>query len=166
MRDRVERTDSVFVLQDHARRFHAMMNEYQKVSTQFKTSLQERTRRELKVVMPDLTETKVEELVENGEAQNVLKEAIISEELDNVVAEIEERHKGIIRLEQQVREIYELFRDLANLVDLQQEALDVVSKRVQTALDYAKAGNEKLVDAEKSELSARKVGDDSLFCFV
>jgi len=36
------------------------------------------------------------------------------------VHDIEERHKGIMKLEQQVLEVFELFRDLATLVDLQQ----------------------------------------------
>ncbi len=33
-----------------------------------------------------------------------------------------------MRLEQQVVEVYELFKDLATLVDLQQESLDVIEQ--------------------------------------
>src|SRR4051794_535399 len=65
-----------------------------------------------------------------------LSEALISDNLKNVVAVIEERHLDILKLEHQVLEIYELFRDLATLVDLQQESLDVIENRIMKAKNY------------------------------
>jgi hypothetical protein len=41
--------------------------------------------------------------------------------------------QGILKLEQQVLEVHALFQDLATLVDLQQESLDVISNRISQA---------------------------------
>ena len=54
----------------------------------------------------------------------------------------------------QVMEVYELFRDLATLVDIQQESLDVIENRIVHAQEYASKGEEEL---RKAETHQRKV---------
>lgn len=70
---------------------------------------------------------------------------------------IEERHLDIMKLERQVLEIYELFRDLATLVDLQQESLDVIENRIMNAKDYTEKAEVELHEAEDYQKKARAV---------
>jgi len=62
-----------------------------------------RTRREIKIVDSSLSDQQVDQIIESGQAQDVIKEALISDNLKNVVQDIEERHLAILKLEHQVR---------------------------------------------------------------
>jgi len=142
--------------QTHVRRFHQIMNDYNLVSNDFRQALQDRTRRQLKIVDKDITDDEVEKIVESGKAQEVIKQALMSDDLDDVVRDIEERHQDILKLERQVLEVYELFRDLAQLVDLQQDSLDVIDARIQSAKNYTERAEGELIEAEDYQKKARK----------
>jgi t-SNARE complex subunit (syntaxin) len=86
----------------HIRRFHTVMNDYNAAADSFKKELRARTRREIKIVDSTLGDEQVEAIVESGKAQDVIKQALISDNLQDVVRTIEERHLDILRLEQQV----------------------------------------------------------------
>jgi len=146
----------VNLYQTHVRRFHAVMNDYNAASQEFKQNLQDRTRRQLKIVDSKISDEEIERIVESGQANDVIKQALISENLQEVVRDIEERHLDILKLEQQVLEVYELFRDLATLVDLQQESLDVIENRINHAKDYAEKAEVQLQEAEQYQTKARK----------
>jgi t-SNARE complex subunit (syntaxin) len=141
--------------QTHIRRFHSVMNDYNAAAHAFKQDLQARTRREIKIVDKDLGDEEIDKIIESGKAQDVIKEALISDNLKNVVQVIEERHLDILKLEHQVLEIYELFRDLATLVDLQQESLDVIENRILKARDYTEKAEVELNEAEEYQKKAR-----------
>lgn len=61
----------------------------------------------------------------------------------------------IIRLEQSVLEIYELFQDLATLVELQSESLDVIETRISKARDYTERAEVELHSAEDYQKKSR-----------
>jgi t-SNARE complex subunit (syntaxin) len=69
-----------------------VMTDYNTASYEFKKNLQERTKRQLKIVDEKLTDEEAEHLVDSGQAQEVIKQALISENLLDAVAEVEERH--------------------------------------------------------------------------
>jgi len=144
--------------QTNLRKFHQVMNEYNTASYEFKHSLQARLRRQLKIVAPEskLTDEQVDEIVESGKADDVIQQALVSDNLQSVVQDIQERHQDILKLERQVQEIYELFRDLATLVDLQQETLDVIENRVQKAQNYTHTAEKELVKAVEYQDKARQ----------
>jgi len=142
--------------QTHIRKFHAVMNEYNIAAHSFKQDLQARQRREIKIVDPVLGDDEVDKIIESGKAQDVIKEALISDNLKNVVHAIEERHLDILKLENQVLEIYELFRDLATLVDLQQESLDVIERKIIKAKNYTEKAEVELNAAEEYQKKARE----------
>lgn len=91
----------------------------------------------------------------------MIKQALISDNLQDVIKVIEERHLDILKLERQVLEIYELFRDLATLVDLQQESLDVIENRIMNAKDYTEKAEVELQDAENYQKKARAVSSNN-----
>jgi len=98
----------------------------------------------------------IDRLVEEGRSQEVLEKAFISDDLRDCIADIEQRHEDVLRLERQVREVYELFKDLAVLVDIQQDSLDVIEKHIKSAKDYAARGEEHLKQGEIYQTQARK----------
>lgn len=146
----------VNLYQTHIRRFHQDMNEYNAASHEFKQSLQERTRRQLKIVDSKISDEEVEKIVASGQADGVIKQVLISENLQDVVRDIEDRHLDILKLERQVLEVYELFKDLATLVEIQQESLDVIENRIGKAKDYVGKAETELNEAEVYQKKTRK----------
>jgi t-SNARE complex subunit (syntaxin) len=144
--------------QTHIRRFHTVMNEYNSASHEFKQNLQARTRRQLKIVTVDrdISDDEIEKIVESGQANEIIKKALISENLQSLVQDIEERHMDILKLERQVLEVYELFKDLATLVDIQQESLDVIENRIILAKNYTETAEVELQHAENYQKKARQ----------
>ncbi len=55
-----------------------------------------------------------------------------------------------------MREVYELFKDLAVLVDVQQDSLDVIEKHIHAAKDYAEKGADHLKKGEEYQAAARR----------
>jgi t-SNARE complex subunit (syntaxin) len=142
--------------QTHIRRFHSDMNEYNAASHEFKQSLQERTRRQLKIVDSKISDEEVEKIVASGHAEGVIQQVLVSENLQDVVRDIEDRHLDILKLERQVLEVYELFKDLATLVEIQQESLDVIENRIGKAKDYVEKAETQLAEAEVYQKKTRK----------
>ena len=77
--------------------------------------------------------------------------------LIDAIEEIEQQRDGMRRIEQGVTEIRELFQDMAMLVDLQQETLDVIEHNVTTAVQHTKKAEEQIQNAEDHAKAARKV---------
>jgi len=125
-------------------------------SHEFKQSLQERIRRQLKIVDSKISDEEVEKIVASGQADGVIKQVLISENLQDVVRDIEDRHLDILKLERQVLEVYELFKDLATLVEIQQESLDVIENRIGKAKDYVERAEGQLAEAEVYQKKTRK----------
>jgi t-SNARE complex subunit (syntaxin) len=145
-------------LETHTRRFRQDMNEYNTVSFEFKQSLQTRTKRQLKILDSEnkLSEEAIDKIVEEGQAQQVIKKLSGGEGVQDVVRDIELRHEEILRLEKQVLEVYELFKDLSLLVETQQESLDIIEKRVATAKDHVDQASSELEIAEGYQRKSRK----------
>jgi len=142
--------------QTYIRRFHQVMNDYNSAAHEFKQNLQARTRRQLLIVDSTMTNEEADRIVASGQANGVIKQALISENVEDVVRDIEERHMDILKLEQQVLEVYQLFQDLATLVDIQQESLDVIENRIEHAKNYAEKAEEELKQAEVYQKKSKK----------
>lgn len=137
------------------RKFQAIMTDYNTIANQYKTDLQKRSKRELKIIDPTLDDNKINEIVSNGQTQDYIKQALVSDNLRDAINSIETRHIEIIKLEHQVLEIYELFRDLAVLVDLQSESLDIIAEHIEQTDAYTKKAEKNLHEAEDYQKKAR-----------
>lgn len=67
--------------QNHARKFQSAMDDFQKAVERFKTDMRERTKVEIKMIDASLTDDQVENIVDSGQAQQVMKQMIISDNL-------------------------------------------------------------------------------------
>ena len=125
----------------YLRKFDHVITDSNSAIVGFKSVLEQIEKRQIKVVLPDMSDEKVQEIIDSGKSAEVVQQALVSDNLQDTVRMIEERHDEILKLERQVREIFELFNDLATLVDLQQESLDVISVNISNA-------QRKVADAE------------------
>jgi t-SNARE complex subunit (syntaxin) len=122
----------------HIRKYYELMNAYNGIVQQFKLDMQRRTIRELKIIDSSLTDEQITQIVESGKANDYIAQALVDGDLKNTVREIEQRHGEIVKLEAQVREIFELFRDLQAIVDTQQEHLDIIDNNILQSYEQTK----------------------------
>eukprot|EP00823_Brevimastigomonas_motovehiculus_P000679 TRINITY_DN1084_c0_g1_i1.p1 TRINITY_DN1084_c0_g1~~TRINITY_DN1084_c0_g1_i1.p1 ORF type:complete len:336 (+),score=130.56 TRINITY_DN1084_c0_g1_i1:168-1175(+) len=145
--------------QVNVRKLHAVMTDYNNAIHAFKQHLRDRVRRRIKIVKDDIKDDQLDKMVENDQVnQNVMKEALEMDtsELQDLVAELEDRHMEILRLEQSITEVYELFRDLATLIDIQQDEFDVIENRIKHAAEFTDVAVEELQKGQEYQLKARK----------
>jgi len=145
------------MLNTSIRHFQETMREYQAASSRFKATLRKDFGRQARIVNKDITEDEIDEIVASDDPGKFFREELgLADDLLDTVAEIEERYEGMKRIEQGVREIYELFQQLATLVEIQQEYLDNIETNVQQTRNYTEKAVEEIRKGEKSQKQARK----------
>jgi len=153
------KTSAVYQMRENlysknAKSFQDAMRDFNSASEEFKNTLQDRTRRELKNV--GVKEDDIERVVESGNANEILQQAHLSENVDDMVLEIESRHSSILQLERQVLEVQELFLDLANLVSIQGETIDNIESHIVAAKAHTENAADQVSMAEDYQKKARK----------
>ncbi|CAN6202035.1 unnamed protein product [Urochloa humidicola] len=91
-----------------------------------------------------------QQMVESRRTQEL---ALLDSEITFNDALAEEREREICKIQQEISEINEIFRDLAKLVHGQQEAIDVVESNVETAAMETSKGEEQLARASLTQES-------------
>ncbi|XP_039234818.1 syntaxin-2 isoform X2 [Pipra filicauda] len=70
--------------------------------------------------------------------------------------EIESRHKDIMKLESSIKELHEMFMDMAMFVETQGEMINNIEKNVMNATDYVEHAKEETKKAVKYQSKARR----------
>jgi len=138
-------------------RFQKALHTFNSASDSFKISLRKKITRQARLVNQDITEEQIEEIVESKDPTAFMQQALmIPDAMIDRVADIEKRHEGILNIEKGVKELQEMWGQLAVLVDEQQEQLDHIENNVEQTLNYVQKGNKNLEKAKKSQNGARK----------
>jgi syntaxin 1B/2/3 len=152
--------------------FQNVFTEYKDVTEDLKKKLVDDKKRQLKTmaesVQQPLSEEKIDIIIERGQADSVIQQVMMEDNarLYDIVSDIEERHGQVLQLERQVLEVFELFKDLATLVDIQQEDLDLIDSHIQTAKTKVEKGEKELQQARDYQRKARKKQCYILMCLL
>ncbi|XP_047456146.1 syntaxin-19 [Mugil cephalus] len=133
----------------------ALYRKFQQVMRQYNEGLltkQERCKhfiiRQLEVSGRDVTEEEVNEMVAQGKwevfNENLLNDARITR---SQLSEIEQRHKELLSLESNMKELRDLFLDIFMLVEEQGAYIEHIQTNVERTQDYVAASNEKFKTA-------------------
>lgn len=149
-------------MQQHAaisRQFFDVMTEYNKVQQKFKKKYRERVVRQYKIVKPDVTDKEIDEALSSEAGDSIFAQQILSpghQEAKKALEEIKDRHEEIIKLEKSIKELHQLFLDMAVLINQQGEMLDRIEFNVSNAEDYTAEAAVQLNSALSYQRSARK----------
>uniref|UniRef100_A0A4X1UP95 Syntaxin-2 n=1 Tax=Sus scrofa TaxID=9823 RepID=A0A4X1UP95_PIG len=80
--------------------------------------------------------------------------------------EIESRHKDIMKLETSIRELHEMFMDMAMFVETQGEMINNIEKNVMNAADYVEHAKEETKKAIKYHSKARRKMMFIIICVI
>eukprot|EP00287_Rhodomonas_sp_CCMP768_P004246 CAMPEP_0196737452 /NCGR_PEP_ID=MMETSP1091-20130531/15183_1 /TAXON_ID=302021 /ORGANISM="Rhodomonas sp., Strain CCMP768" /LENGTH=294 /DNA_ID=CAMNT_0042081307 /DNA_START=53 /DNA_END=937 /DNA_ORIENTATION=+ len=151
-----------------SKKFLQLVKEYQEMQSKYKNKYRDRIGRQVKVVKPDATDEEVDEMMESGQtavfAQSLLTQRS-SQAAKNALADIQDKHRDILRLEQSIVELHQLFQDMSVLVQQQGDMLDDIQKSVENAHADVDKGVQQLEKAKQTQKNNRKRMCCLMCCF-
>ncbi|KAE8745427.1 hypothetical protein FOCC_FOCC007807 [Frankliniella occidentalis] len=145
-----------------SRKFVEVMTEYNRTQTDYRERCKGRIQRQLEITGRTTTNEELEEMLEQGNSA-VFTQGIIMEtqQAKQTLADIEARHADIIKLENSIRELHDMFMDMAMLVEsqatkLKGEMIDRIEYHVEHAVDYVQTATQDTKKALKYQSKARR----------
>jgi len=140
-----------------SRKFVEVMTEYNRTQTDYRERCKGRIQRQLEITGRQTTNEELEEMLEQGNPA-VFTQGIIMEtqQARQTLADIEARHADIMKLENSIRELHDMFMDMAMLVENQGEMIDRIEYNVEHAVDYVQTATQDTKKALKYQSKARR----------
>jgi len=141
-----------------SRKFVEVMTEYNRTQTDYRERCKSRIQRQLEITGRTTTNEELEDMLEQGNpavfTQGIIMDTAAAKQ---TLADIEARHADIIKLETSIKELHDMFLDMAMLVDSQGEMIDRIEYHVEHAVDYVQTATQDTKKALKYQSKARRV---------
>ncbi|XP_028995245.1 syntaxin-11a [Betta splendens] len=136
------------------RTFHAAMSEYNEAEMTQRENCKTRIQRQAEIMGKEVTREQIDEMIETGK-WNVFSDNLLLEgkSARSALSEIENRHKELLELEGRIRDIQELFFQMATLVEQQGSMLDNIEANVAATEDYVVKASGQIGQAMKYKKS-------------
>ncbi|KAL0346988.1 UNVERIFIED_CONTAM: syntaxin [Sesamum calycinum] len=128
----------------------------QKMGSEYRETVQ---RRYYTVTGENPDEKILDRLIETGESETFLQKAIQEQgrgQVMETIMEIQERHDAVKEMEKNLKELHQVFLDMAVLVQSQGEQLDDIESQVNRANSFVRGGTHQLEVARKHQKNSRK----------
>ncbi|GJX84930.1 syntaxin-121-like protein [Tanacetum coccineum] len=128
----------------------------QKMASEHRETVQ---RRYYTVTGENPDEATVDNLISSGQSETFLQKAIQQQgrgQVMETILEIQERHDAVTVIERNLKELHQVFMDMAVLVEHQGAQLDDIESHVNRANSYVVRGTSQLNEARKKQKNTRK----------
>ncbi|XP_036382876.1 syntaxin-2 isoform X2 [Megalops cyprinoides] len=140
-----------------SRKFVEVMTQYNETQVSFRERSKGRIQRQLEITGKVTTDEELEDMLESGNPAIFTSDIISDSQITRqALNEIESRHKDIIRLESSIRELHEMFVDMAMLVETQGDMINNIEKNVTNAVEYIGHAKEETKKAVRYQKKARR----------
>ncbi|XVE96275.1 hypothetical protein REPUB_Repub02eG0207100 [Reevesia pubescens] len=128
----------------------------EKISSEYRETVQ---RRYFTVTGENPDDKTLDLLISTGESETFLQKAIQEQgrgRILDTINEIQERHDAVKDIEKNLKELHQVFLDMAVLVEAQGEQLDDIESHVNRANSFVRGGTERLQTARNYQKNTRK----------
>lgn len=134
--------------------FHSAMSEYNEAEMAQRENCKTRIQRQAEIMGKEVTREQIDEMTETGK-WNVFSDNLLLEgrTARSALNEIENRHKELLELEGRIRDIHDLFFQMAMLVEQQGCMLDNIEANVGATEDYVAKASAQIKQAVKYKKS-------------
>ncbi|XP_041088440.1 syntaxin-3-like isoform X1 [Polyodon spathula] len=132
------------------------MTKYNETQVDFRERSKGRIQRQLEITGRNTTDEELEEMLESGSSAIFTSGIIESSISKQALSEIESRHKDIVRLESSIKELHDMFVDIAMLVENQGDMVNNIEVNVLKAVDHVETAKAETKKAMKYQSRARK----------
>ncbi|XP_041958949.1 syntaxin-3 isoform X1 [Alosa sapidissima] len=119
-----------------AKKFVEVMTRYNETQMDFRDKSKGRIARQLEITGKTTTDEELEEMLEGGNAAVFTAGIMASNISKEQLGEIEARHKDIMRLESSIKELHDMFVDIAMLVENQGTMIDRIESNVDQSAGF------------------------------
>eukprot|EP00300_Choanocystis_sp_HF-7_P021635 c20808_g1_i10.p1 GENE.c20808_g1_i10~~c20808_g1_i10.p1 ORF type:complete len:212 (-),score=68.11 c20808_g1_i10:32-667(-) len=140
-----------------SRKFLDLMKEYNDMQTEMNAKQTKHIENQIRAVRSNASPEEIEEIMDAGE--DVFKSAILSSGHEQAVEIYElakEKNRDIHKIEQQLMELHQLFKDVYTLIEAQGHIIDSIEHNVEMSVSNMQRANVSLVKAGKSQRKSRK----------
>jgi len=131
-----------------SREFVDCMSEYNEIQNDYRDRCKNRIKRQLEITQRSINDDELEEMIESGNPAIFTQGIIVeTQQAKQSLMEIEARHNDIIKLENSIKELHEMFTDMALLVASQGEMIDRIEHNVENAAEFVQRA---VVDTKKA----------------
>ncbi|KAM9593247.1 syntaxin-1B isoform 1-T1 [Morphnus guianensis] len=143
-----------------SRKFVEVMTEYNATQSKYRDRCKDRIQRQLEITGRTTTNEELEDMLESGKLAIFTDDIKMDSQMTKqALNEIETRHNEIIKLETSIRELHDMFVDMAMLVESQGEMIDRIEYNVEHSVDYVERAVSDTKKAVKYQSKARRVSD-------
>ncbi|QPG95916.1 hypothetical protein C2857_002512 [Epichloe festucae Fl1] len=150
-RGQVERID---------RRLKSAIQQYQQIESQFRKRTQDQMKRQYRIVRPDASEEEVRAVVDDTNNNQVFAQALMQSDRQQnaraALSAVQDRHAALLKIEQQMVELSQLFQDMDTLVVQQEAAVMQIEQKGEEVVDNLDKGNEEIGVAVNTARKTRK----------
>lgn len=150
-----------------SRKFVEVMTDYNKIQTDYRERCKGRIQRQLDIAGKQVDSEQLEEMIESNNPA-IFTQGIITDtqQAKQTLADIEARHNDIIKLENSIRELHDMFMDMAMLVESQGEMVDRIEFNVEHAKEFVDRAVADTKKAVQYQSKARRKKIIMLICLV
>ncbi|XP_045929207.1 syntaxin-1A isoform X1 [Micropterus dolomieu] len=140
-----------------SRKFVEVMSEYNTTQSDYRERCKGRIQRQLEITGRNTTNEELESMLESDNPAIFTSGIIMDNITEQAMNEIETRHTEIIKLENSIRELHDMFMDMAMLVESQGELVNNIERRVLEAQEYVEQAKENIPKCKKFKKTSRRV---------
>ena len=126
-----------------SRKFINVMSRYGQAQNEFRDACKEKMRRQIEIMGENVDDAKLEDMLSSGETAPLFAGGIVmdTQKSKQVLDDIQSRKNDILALEKSIKELHDLFVDMAMLVQEQGEMIDRVEYRMLEHKRYVEISN-------------------------
>ncbi|XP_013361916.1 PREDICTED: syntaxin-3 isoform X1 [Chinchilla lanigera] len=140
-----------------SRKFVEVMTKYNEAQVDFRERSKGRIQRQLEITGKKTTDEELEEMLESDNPAIFTSGIIDSQISKQALSEIEGRHKDIVRLESSIKELHDMFMDIAMLVENQGAMIDRIENNMDQSVGFVERAVADTKKAVKYQSEARRV---------
>ncbi|XP_067363527.1 syntaxin-1A isoform X2 [Channa argus] len=140
-----------------SRKFVEVMSEYNTTQSDYRERCKGRIQRQLEITGRNTTNEELESMLESDNPAIFTSGIIMDNITQQAMNEIETRHNEIIKLENSIRELHDMFMDMAMLVESQGELVNNIERSVLQAQEYVEQAKESIPKCKKFKKTGRRV---------
>jgi len=124
-----------------AKKFYELMTLYQELKAKNAVKYRDRIKHQVEIASGNKpTEDELDEILEAGDTNRLFATKILADkrhdDAANALIFIKDRHNDILKLEKSINELYQIFLDMATLVETQGEMIDQIEFQVSKSVEY------------------------------
>ncbi|XP_051557869.1 syntaxin-3-like isoform X1 [Myxocyprinus asiaticus] len=139
-----------------AKKFVEVMTKYNEAQLEFREKSKGRIQRQLEITGKATTDEELEEMLDGGNAAVFTAGIMDSGITKQALSEIEARHKDIMRLESSIKELHDMFVDIAMLVENQGSMIDRIESNMDQSVGFVERAVADTKKAAKFQQEARR----------